>query len=81
MILKEINFTGEIIFDLLLANGNSSNRFIRTKIKNSEIDRTSMKVLKDIDNSIVIKSRDFYRKNKDLLDNSILSDKEKILLK
>jgi Antitoxin to bacterial toxin RNase LS or RnlA len=73
--LDKIEFKGEVvlvIFDLLLCNGYSSNRFIQAEFFNRQIDRLSIKVLKNIDSALLEKSQEFYQENQHFLENSIL---------
>jgi len=80
--LNKVNFAGTIIFDLLLANGYTSNRFIRAKFFNSKIQRTSMEVIKSLGlfPSIADKINSYYRNNPEFIKNSILSEKEQTML-
>ena len=81
--LGELDFSGKIIFDLLLSNGNSSNRFVEANVNKAKIDRRSMKVIRDssLDASFIKKTREFYKFHRSILDSSnILLDEEKFNL-
>lgn len=81
--LGKLDFSGKIIFDLLLSNGNSSNRFVEANVNNSKIDRRSMKVIghSSLESSFVKKTREFYKSHQSILDSSnILLDDEKFNL-
>jgi hypothetical protein len=78
--LGELNFSGKIIFDLLLSNGNSSNRFVEASVNKAKIDRRSMKVIghSSLEPSFIKKTKEFYKSHQSILDNScILLDEEK----
>jgi hypothetical protein len=82
--LRNNIFTGKVIFDLLLSNGYSSNRFIEVNINNSKIDRSSMKVIESytIEKDFLDKTHEFYRSHPHLLENNfILLDEEKNLIR
>ncbi|MBD2177979.1 type II toxin-antitoxin system RnlB family antitoxin [Pseudanabaena sp. FACHB-1998] len=81
--LGKLDFSGKIIFDLLLSNGNSSNRFVEARVNKAKIDRRSMKVIgySSLEASFIKKTREFYKSHKSILDNStILLDEEKFNL-
>lgn len=81
--LKKMNFNGKVIFDLLLSNGYTSNRFVEANVFKAKVDRRSMKVIapSSIDNSLIDKTYDFYKTHPYLLDNNnILLDEEKYYL-
>ncbi|MDM3855426.1 MAG: type II toxin-antitoxin system RnlB family antitoxin, partial [Aphanizomenon gracile PMC649.10] len=62
---------------LLLSNGYTSNRFVQAKVVNNKIDRSSMKVVNSVSDFILAKSREFYMKNRNFLEDSSLMDEEK----
>jgi hypothetical protein len=77
------DFTGKVIFDLLLCNGNSSNRFAEGEINQGKINRKSMKSIGslDLDQSTVERIEKFYQGNEKLIEESlILDDQEKKLM-
>lgn len=81
--LGEIKFSGKIIFDLLLANGYNSNRFVEADVIESKINRRSMRVIEpsNLDELLLKKIRIFYKSNPDILEgNAILLDEEKYQL-
>jgi hypothetical protein len=78
--LSKINFTGKIIFDLLLSNGYSSNRFVEVDVSEAKVNRCSMKVIdsSNLDEFILEKTHDFYKSHPYLVEsNSILLDEQK----
>ena len=74
--LRDIKFDGQVIFDLLLSNGYSSNRFVQATVKDSQINKSSIKILKTVDSLLLKKSHDFYSKNRKFVENSILGEQE-----
>ena len=81
--LGKMNFSGKLIFDLLLTNGNSSNRFVEVNVKKAKIERRSMKVIEhsSLEPCLIKKSREFYTSHQFILDSSnILLDEEKFNL-
>ena len=79
--LSNFDFNGRMIFDLLLANGFNSNRFVRVEVKNSEIKKSSMSIMKKVNTLILENSFKFYEENSHLLNNSILSEPDKFFLR
>lgn len=69
--IKTNNLHGKILIDLLLANGNSFNRYVEIIAENFTI--KELKIIKKIDFEIKESSLDFYNENISLLKNSILT--------
>ena len=70
--LYAYKYEGEVIFDLLLSNGNSSNRFLISKFINHKFVIKSFKkaiISQDIRNEIA----NYYKNHSDYLSNSILT--------
>lgn len=81
--LRKINFSGKIIFDLLLSNGYSSNRFIEANVCEAKVNRRTMRVIdsSNLDELIIGKTHEFYKSHPYLVqNNSILLDDEKSYL-
>jgi hypothetical protein len=81
--LCEINFDGKIIFDLLLSNGYSSNRFVEADMCEAKVNRKTMKVVSQssLDSPIIGKTCEFYKSHAYLVEsNYILMDEEKYYL-
>lgn len=81
--LSKINFSGKIIFDLLLSNGYSSNRFVEADVFEAQVNRRSMKVIdfSKLDDFLIEKNHEFYKSHPYLLEtNSILLNEEKYYL-
>jgi hypothetical protein len=70
--LHAFEYEGVVIFDLLLTNGNSSNRFLISSFINREFVIKSFRkthISKDIRNEITL----YYKNHKEYLSNSVLS--------
>jgi hypothetical protein len=65
--LRKNRYEGKVVFDLLLATGNTSNRFLITKFETSSFRKTQIPVR--IRKEIVI----YYKRHSEFLSNSILS--------
>lgn len=78
--LKSIDFKGLVIFDLLLSNGNSLNRFISSTFDGISFnDFVILNDQKEIQEVRGISSA-FYSQNHEFVENSILSKSEKRLI-
>jgi hypothetical protein len=78
--LSKIGFDGKVVFDLLLSNGYSSNRFVEACTDGYKIHLPSMKILgiSSLDESILSRLHCFYKSHPYLLEaNHILLDEEK----
>jgi Antitoxin to bacterial toxin RNase LS or RnlA len=78
--LGKMDSSGKIIFDLLLSNGHSFNRFVEVAVCKGKVDRRSMKVVdfSSLDKLIISKTDDFYKSHPLLVEsNHILLDEEK----
>jgi hypothetical protein len=74
--LKHININGKILFDLLICNGLSFNRYIEVLFNNGKFDKNSFSIIEETKN---MKSRGkmFYLHYTESIMNSVLTDKEK----
>ncbi|MCP1136296.1 type II toxin-antitoxin system RnlB family antitoxin [Paenibacillus polysaccharolyticus] len=75
------NFLGKILFDLLLTNGNSSNRFIEATFEGNAFDQSSFKVPSNVDLKIKKLSSSYYSNNELFINSVVVSDSFKFLLK
>jgi hypothetical protein len=81
--LASMNFSGEVIFDLLLSNGYSFNRILATNAVEGKVDRKAFKIvdLSSLGKVVAQKIEAFYKSNDVLVQsNFILSDEEKEFL-
>lgn len=74
---KYIEVKGYVLFDLLLSNGENFNRFAEGYFDGYEISFNSLKVIELTDAKEIQGINSFYKKNKNLLNNSVLSPSEK----
>lgn len=79
--LRENKYVGNIIFDLLLINGNADNRFIEAFFDGIAFDRKSFKIANKLSYIINDMSTEFYYNNLCLVENSRLSNPIKFLIK
>lgn len=64
---------GKIIFDLVLMTSLNDNRFIEIEVKNNKLLLESAKKIIHIDNEILELSKNYFKNNYKLIENSILS--------
>ncbi len=77
---KDIFFTGTILIDQLLSAGNGKNRFIQCIVKNGKIDLST--AINIIPAEIFKKmTAEELRRNRKILDNSILTERQRLLIK
>lgn len=74
-------FCGKILFDLLLSNGNSSNRYIEANYNGKSFDYASFKIPNTIDKKVRDISTYFYSNNEQFLNSNVVSNAFKFLLK
>lgn len=79
--LKSCNYLGYIIFDLLMVNGNSENRFMEVYFDGEKFDRNSFKIAKKLSTHINTVSSDFYFNNLAIVEKSRLSNPIKFMIK
>lgn len=78
--LSDKNYIGNVIIDLLLSNGNSTNRFIELYFDGSKFDLSKVKTIKPT-KELELRSIEFYSSNPQLLENSTLNKAQKYLVK
>jgi len=79
--LLQKSYSGNVVFDLLLANGNNFNRYLKAYFNGNEFNNDSYKIIDEPQHQLKKKSLDFYQKNIALLENSILSKPIKFMIK
>jgi hypothetical protein len=79
--LSEIQYKGKVLFDLLISNGLSNDRFYEAYFDGCKFDLTSFVKKTDIPPSILDISYEFYINNLHVLDNSVLTKPQKFLFK
>lgn len=78
--LREINYKGEVIFELVLSNGFSSNRFLRTSFNGEELDIAGIEVLTQIKQNILNEIYTFLSENPQYIKASSLPEPQKYAL-
>lgn len=68
---------GELLFDLLLVNGNAFNRFVEAYYDGEKLDPKTYNIVDVVDSSITNRAKTFFRNNSKFLNNSILTMPEK----
>lgn len=72
---------GKVIFDLVLTNGLSSNRFIEAEFDGDHIKHSSFRPVQIVEDSVKKVSSKFYQLHSDYVEKSILPNPHKFLLK
>jgi hypothetical protein len=78
-----MSFTGEVVFDLLLCNGNTENRILVGNVIQGKIDREAWRIVSasSLQEIVLERVQVFYKSNDVLVQrNFILSDQEKKIL-
>lgn len=77
--LLKLNYSGIILFDLLLTNGQSSNRFIQAKFENSHFNLRSLEAVNfnDLGSDLIQKVSEYHSKNLTQIKSSYLSSLQK----
>ncbi|MGO4348141.1 type II toxin-antitoxin system RnlB family antitoxin [Paenibacillus sp. MCAF9] len=74
-------YKGKVLFDLLLSNGVSSNRFVEAEFNGEHFDYSSFKTLRSVCIAIKKESTEFYKNHTDFLENSTLPNAYQYLIK
>lgn len=70
-----------VLFDLTLINGNNSNRYISGRVKDGEYRVSDFMIVNKIDDSIKRISFNYFRSHTEAIEDSILPNSLKYLLK
>jgi hypothetical protein len=79
--LSELEFHGTVIFDLLLANGNTPNRFVGAFFDGTTFRLDSFTQIESGLGEIRQFSLDFYHQHPELLENSVLTKAARFLIR
>lgn len=79
-ILKEMNYEGNVIFDLLLSNGYAFNRFIEMYFNGEKFNIKSTKIY-EANLDMLTESLEFYSENMEYVKNSNLTPIDKFMIK
>lgn len=71
---------GRILFDFILSNGISKNRFIECAVSLGNVKPKSAKIVIEVEDEVKKASSMFLKKNKDILENSLLPKSIKYLI-
>src|SRR5690606_4485631 len=74
------DYCGKVLFDLLLCNGNSSNRFVEAFFDGQKFEKTSFHVLSQVDDEIRRFSANHYKDQPYFRESPLLSNAFKFLL-
>ncbi|MFE8696537.1 type II toxin-antitoxin system RnlB family antitoxin [Cytobacillus sp. FJAT-53684] len=78
--LKSIGYKGEVIFDLVLSNGFSSNRLLKTNFDGEQLNIGKIEVLATLKSSILDELYVFFYQNPQYVRASSLSEPQKYVL-
>jgi hypothetical protein len=78
--LKSIGYKGEVIFDLVLSNGFSSNRFLKTDFDGEQLNIGKIKVLSKVKNNILDELYIFFYEHPQYIKASSLPEPQKYAL-
>lgn len=80
--LNELNYEGQVAFDLLLSNGVKSNRYYSAYFNGERFAVSTFSHMNEVTASIAALTSQFYKRNYDLVStNKILSKPQKFLIK
>jgi hypothetical protein len=80
--LNELNYEGQVAFDLLLSNGVKSNRYYSAYFNGERFAVSTFSHMNVVKASIAALTSQFYKRNYDLVStNKILSKPQKFLIK
>lgn len=79
--LRQKEFVGEVMFDLLFCNGITNNRYLEVYFNGYSFDVIKSRVLDDVDVAIKETIYSFYISNKNMLEYSSLLKAEQFLFK
>jgi hypothetical protein len=74
------SYCGKVLFDLLLCNGNSSNRFMEAFFDGKQFVQTSFRILSEVDEEIRRFSANYYKDKPYFIESPLLSNAFKFLL-
>ncbi|MDO9304702.1 MAG: type II toxin-antitoxin system RnlB family antitoxin [Sulfuricurvum sp.] len=75
------SYKGNVFFDLLLSNGNNFNRYLKAYFDGNNFQKDSYVIIAEPQIELKKKSVEFYQRNIELLENSILSKPIKFMIK
>ncbi|WP_436864761.1 type II toxin-antitoxin system RnlB family antitoxin [Bacillus fungorum] len=79
--LAQQGYSGEVLFDLLLSNGFTNNRFLKMRFDGNKILPNTSEILSELSTDLLKEIYDFYHGHPEYVDKSSLPDTQKYLLK
>ncbi|MBK8263869.1 MAG: type II toxin-antitoxin system RnlB family antitoxin [Nannocystis sp.] len=79
--LADWAYSGGVVFDLLLANGQASNRFVGARFDGRDFDRASFVVISQNLDTLKHVSLRFYHSHPEMLENSVLPKTTQFLIR
>lgn len=73
--------SGNVLFDMTLINGISSNRYISAQLKQGVFDRKTFKIVSNITDPVLEISREFFMTHPSIVDGGVIPSSLKHLLK
>ncbi len=70
----------KVLFDFMLIHGNKKNRFVECVVLNDGCKKDTIKIPDEIDVNIREESSSYFKKNKNLIQNSVLPNSLKYLI-
>jgi hypothetical protein len=74
--LRSKKFEGEIIFDLLLSNGNNRSRFCKAFFDGKALVLQTFKKTPSLENAVILKVNSIIRKHKEILSQGVLNQSD-----
>ena len=78
--LEAKEYSGKVLFDLLLCNGMNSNRFVEIKFNGECFDLSSSITIKNPNNSIKEDIHQYFKDKPALLENSVLPKAQRYII-
>lgn len=78
--LKSVDYKGEVIFDLVLSNGFSSNRFLKTVFDGDQLNIAKIEALSKVKNNILDELYVFFYEHPQYVKASSLPEPQKYVL-
>ena len=73
--------TGNVLFDMTLINGTSSNRYISAKLVRGIFDKRSFKIVSNITDNILDITRNYYISHPNVVEAGVIPSSLKFILK
>ena len=78
--LEAKEYSGKVLFDLLLCNGMNSSRFVEIKFNGECFDLSSSITIKNLNNSIKEDIHQYFKDKPALLENSVLPKAQRYII-